>query len=100
MRKPVFRVTGQVIPKPPCSATENRKLQFHSSKFRYDTFQNAKNNGADQTGDVQAGLQAGLCLCCSQTTEDRFSRVEAHLMFNKFVHCIENVGSHKKMFTA
>ena len=23
--------------------------------------------------------QAGLCLCCSQTTEDRFSLVEAHI---------------------
>ena len=24
--------------------------------------------------------QAGLCLCCSQTPEDRFSRVEAYLI--------------------
>ena len=24
--------------------------------------------------------QAGLCLCYSQTSEDRFSRVEAHIM--------------------
>ena len=59
-----------------------------------------KNKSSNQTGDVQAGPQAGLCLCCSQSTEDRFSRVEAHLMFNKFVHCIEYVDSHKKMFTA
>ena len=28
--------------------------------------------------------QAGLCLCCSQPTEDRFSRGEAH-MFSSFV---------------
>ena len=26
-----------------------------------------------------ADAQAGLCLCCSQTAEDRFSRFEAHM---------------------
>ena len=26
-------------------------------------------------------MQAGLRLCCSQTTEDRFSRVKAHIVF-------------------
>ena len=41
-----------------------------SSKSRYDTLQYPNNKGADQTA------QAGLHFCCSQTPEDRFSRVE------------------------
>ena len=28
--------------------------------------------------------QAGLRLCCSQTPEDRFSRVEAHMIHIKY----------------
>ena len=43
------------------------------SKLRYGTLQNANNKGADQTA------QAGLSLRCSQTPEDRFSRIKAHL---------------------
>ena len=27
--------------------------------------------------------QAGLRLCCSQTPEDRFSRIEAHMFFKE-----------------
>ena len=38
----------------------------------YDTFQKANNKGAD--------AQAGLRLCCLQTPEDKFSRIEAHLI--------------------
>ena len=41
------------------------------------TFQKANNKRADQTAHAQAGLR----LCCAQTPENRFSRVEAHLMF-------------------
>ena len=34
------------------------------------------NKGADQSA------QAGLCLCYSQTLEDRFSLVETHLLLS------------------
>ena len=44
------------------------------SKAKYGTFQKANDKGADWPG------QAGLCLCCSLTPEDRFSRVEAQIM--------------------
>ena len=40
------------------------------SKSRYDAFQLVNNKGADQSGG-----------CSSQTSEDRFSRVEAHITF-------------------
>ena len=35
--------------------------------------------GTDQTADVHAGLS----LCCSQASEDRFSRVEAHMVLKE-----------------
>ena len=35
---------------------------------------------------ISQDAQAGLHLCCSQTSEDRFSRVEAHLKTNTFVY--------------
>ena len=35
------------------------------------------NKGADHADCADA--QAGLHMCCSQTSEDRFSRVEAHI---------------------
>ena len=74
-RKPVFGVSEKVKPKPACSATET------SSKFRYDTFQRANNNGIDQTmwmGKMVCTLvvcmdaQAGLRLYCSQTPKAGF----------------------------
>ena len=34
------------------------------------------------------GLQAGLCLCCSQTSENSFSRVEAHIIIT-FINSVE-----------
>ena len=57
-----------------------RKSKFACSKFRDGTFQNANYNGADQSA------QAGLRLCCLQTTKDRFSRVEAHMIVNTFIY--------------
>ena len=39
---------------------------------------------------IRASAQAGLRLCCSQTTEDRYSRVEANLLicFLKEPYCL------------
>ena len=47
-------------------------------KFRYDTFQLVNNTGADQTCTC-AGWSAPLLL---QPTENRFSRMEAHLVLS------------------
>ena len=44
------------------------------SKLRYEIFQKTNNIGADQS------VQAGRCLCCLQTSEDRVSRVKAHIL--------------------
>ena len=49
--------------------------------------QKAKNKGADQTADAQAGLH----LCCSQPSEDRFSRVEARFQNMFSIIEFENV---------
>ena len=39
----------------------------------------------------KADVQAGLRLCCLQTSEDRFSRLEAHLM-SCFICChLQNI---------
>ena len=35
-----------------------------------------------------ADAQSGLRMCCSQTTEDRFSRVEAQIWYNVISICI------------
>ena len=37
-----------------------------------------------------ADAQAGLRLCCSQTPEDRISRVEAHIIVVFMIHAIVN----------
>ena len=37
-----------------------------------------------------ADAQAGLCLCCSQTPEDRVSRVEAHIIAVFMIRAIVN----------
>ena len=42
----------------------------------YGTFQQVNSKDADQTVRMQAGLR----LCCSQTTEDRFSHTEAKII--------------------
>ena len=55
--------------------------KFACSRFRY-TFQLANNKGADQTAQVQH-VQAGWCLCCSQTPGDRVSCVEANIVQGK-----------------
>ena len=57
---------------------------FACSKFRHDTFQNAKKNtkGADQYADAQTGLH----LCCSQTTEDRFFASRPNCKEGKCTH--------------
>ena len=51
----------------------------------------ANNKGANQSARMRrlvcADAQAGLRLCCLQTPEDRFSRVEAHL----FTRCDQKV---------
>ena len=60
----------------------NHRRQVFSRHGPFDTFQKANNKGADQTVDAQA--QAGLRLCCSQTTEDRFSHVAAHFILENY----------------
>ena len=51
-----------------------------------------KNKGADE--------QAGLHICCSQTPEDMFSRVQAHFIichFNELATVAQcPIGKHKK----
>ena len=46
---------------------------FACSKFRYNSFQNVNKKGDDQSA------QADLHFCCSQTPQDRFSRIKAHI---------------------
>ena len=50
-----------------------KSLNFSSSNSRYNTFKLANSKDADQNA------QAGLCLSCSQTSEDRFTRGKAHI---------------------
>ena len=71
-RKPVFRFPSKR------DSNQSPQLQrlarnFTCSKVTYGIFQIANNKGADQTA------QAGLHQCCSQTSEDMFSRVKAHI---------------------
>ena len=71
MRKPAFRVSNQVIPKPACSVTEN-------------TFQLANNKGTDQTvwmcrlsTDQAVQMRRLECAFVVHKPEDRVSRIEA-----------------------
>ena len=56
------------------------KMNNHMNCSKYETcaiLQDANlNSGAD--------AQAGLRLCCSQTSEKRFSRVGAHILYKQF----------------
>ena len=70
MRKPVFRVLKKRTSN---QSPQLQRLARNCSKSLYDTFQKASNIGADQSA------QASLCLCCSQTPEDRFSSFEAYI---------------------
>ena len=47
----------------------------------------ANNNGADQPAHPLASVaaQAGLCLLWSETPEDTFSRVVAHMYFTMVI---------------
>ena len=56
---------------------------FVCSKFRYYTFHKANHKGADQSARMR---RLRLRLCCSQTPEDRFCRVEAQSWFNEDLH--------------
>ena len=69
-RKPVFGISVKASFKPVSLVRDLlENLNFKCSK--YGTFQKANNKGADQT--------AGMCLCCLQNPEDRFSHVEVHM---------------------
>ena len=69
--KPVFGVSDKVKFKSACSATETSwKIEILLiAILDNDTFQEANDQGADQTAQV---AQAGLHLCCSQTPHDGF----------------------------
>ena len=71
VRKFVFGVSDQVIPKPVCSVTEislNSEILFVTSFD--DTFQRENNNDADQTA-LMCSLVCAFVLC-------KFSRIMAH----------------------
>ena len=82
--KPVFGVSDKARRKPVSSATETSlKIEnFACSKYRYDTFQQENNKGADQT------VQAGLRLYCPQSQKTGFLspyiKVNANHISNKF----------------
>ena len=52
------------------------KLKFHLQQVYIWYFPKSKKRRWSDCADAQAGLR----LCCSQTPEDRVSRVEAHIM--------------------
>ena len=81
VRKPVCRVSDKASFKQVSSATETRQnieispvaiLHMILSKKRVT-------KALIRLGDAQAGLR----LCCSQTPQDRFSRVEAHSYYHR-----------------
>ena len=73
--KPVFRVLKKRgSNQSPQLHRQARNWNFACGKSRYDTSQKVNNKGADQT------VQAGLHLCCSQSPEDVFSGIEAHMI--------------------
>ena len=69
-RKPVFGVSNKVRFKPAYSATEiSQKIEIALDA----SIDMTDNKGTDQTGPMCRPVPgAGLRLCCSQTTEDRF----------------------------
>ena len=76
-RKPVFGVSDQVMPKIARSAIETFKICEISLVASFDII--LANKRMTKAWSDCAGAQTGLRLCCSQTTEDRFSRFEAKL---------------------
>ena len=69
--KPVFGVSDKVRFKPACSAT-GTSYKIESSFVA----------SFDMVLSKQRITKTGLRLCCSQTPEDRFSCVEAHIVSN------------------
>ena len=61
-----FDATKPVFGVPDKARLKNWNFDFLLNKYK-------------RCGSDCADAQAGLCLCCSQTPEDRFSRVEAQL---------------------
>ena len=74
-REPVVGVSDKAIFKPVCSASVTSYKIEISPPESLDT--------------LPEYSQAGLRLCCSQTSEDRFSGVEAHMGLNNFSFCIK-----------
>ena len=82
-RKPVFGISHKVKFSSVCSATETG-LKIESSlvpsldiilhnKHEHEKQQRRRSDCAD--------AQSGLCLCCSQTLEERFSSAAEHLLY-------------------
>ena len=76
-RKPVFWVSDKVRFKPNCLATEgSKKIEISLIASLYIIFSNKRITKALIILHKCAGWSA---LCCTQTPEDKFSRVEAHI---------------------
>ena len=75
--KPVFRVSDKARLKPVSSATETSKNTGISLLASLDMVLSKTQITKALTC---ADGQAGLCLCCSQTPKDRFSRSETHIL--------------------
>ena len=73
----IFGVSDKIIPKTACSATESSQNYEISLVAYFDIILSNKRTTKTliRLADVQAGLRIG----CSQTTEDRVSRVEVHM---------------------
>ena len=76
-RKLVVRVSDEVRFKPACSATETSYKIEISLVASLDMI--LSNKSITKVLIRLRDVQTGLHLCCSQTSEDRFSRVQAQI---------------------
>ena len=79
-RKPVFGISEKASFKPVSSATgTSQKIEISPvASLMWYFPQSEKQRRWSDCADAQAGLP----LCCSQTSEDRFSHIEAHIVLS------------------